>query len=55
MEIRSIYNFRWAPVVGVPKTEVAKTLVLWLRWTVGSYVGRLYTKTTSSRSVCLST
>jgi hypothetical protein len=33
MEIRSImeiYNFRRAPVVGVPIAEVANTLVSWL-------------------------
>jgi hypothetical protein len=29
--IKEIYNFRWVPVVGVPKTEVANTLVQWLR------------------------
>jgi hypothetical protein len=39
-----IYNFRQAPVVGVPIAEVAYTLVLWLRWMVNSYVGRLDTK-----------
>jgi hypothetical protein len=58
MEIRSIkeiYNFRRAPVVGVPKTEVANTSVQWLCWTAGSHVGRLDTKTTSLRSVCLHT
>jgi hypothetical protein len=55
MEIRSIteiYNFRRAPVVSVPTTKVANTLVSWLRWTAGSYVGRLDTKMTSLRSVC---
>jgi hypothetical protein len=58
MEIRSIteiYNFFRAPVVGVPITEVTKTLVSWLRWMVSSYVGRLDTKTTSLRSACLNT
>jgi hypothetical protein len=56
MEIRSITeicNFRRAPVVGVPIAKVANTLVTWLRWMAGSYVGRLDTKTTSLRSVCL--
>jgi hypothetical protein len=56
MEIRSIMetcNFRNAPVVGVPIAKVANTLVSWLRWMAGSYVGRLDTKTTSLRSSCL--
>jgi hypothetical protein len=56
MEISStneIYNFRLAPVVGVPIAEVANTLVQWLRWMISSYVGRLGTKTTSLRSACL--
>jgi hypothetical protein len=56
MEIRNItkiYKFRWAPVVGAPITEVANTLVHWLRWMAGSYVSRLDTKMTSSRSACL--
>jgi hypothetical protein len=49
-----IYNFRRASVVGVPiAAKVAKTLVSWLCWMAGSYVGRLDTKTTSSRSACL--
>jgi hypothetical protein len=58
MEIRSIteiYNFRRVSVVGVPTTKVANTLVSWLRWMAGSYVGRLDTKTTSVRSACLNT
>jgi hypothetical protein len=52
MEIRSITTickFRQTPVVGVPIAKVANTLVSWLRWIVGSYVGRLDTKTTSLR------
>jgi hypothetical protein len=56
MKIRSIakiYNFSSRPVVGVPTAKVANTLVSWLRWMAGSYVGRLDTKTTSLRSVCL--
>jgi hypothetical protein len=55
LEIRSIteiYNFRRAPVVGVPIAEVTNTLVSWLRWMVGSYVGHIDTKTTSLRSAC---
>jgi hypothetical protein len=58
MEIRSIkeiYNFRRAPMVGVPKTEVANTLVQWPCWMAGSYVGCLDTKTTSLRLACLNT
>jgi hypothetical protein len=58
MEIRSIteiYNFRRAPVVGVPIAEVANTLVSWLRWMVSSYVCHLDTKMTSLRSACLNT
>jgi hypothetical protein len=58
MEIRSItkiYNFHRARVASVPITEVANTLVQWLRWMVNSYVGRLDTKTTSLRSACLDT
>jgi hypothetical protein len=58
MEIRSImeiYNFRRAPMVGVPIAEVANTLVQWLRWMAGSYVGHMDTKTTSSKLVCLKT
>jgi hypothetical protein len=56
MEIRSIteiYNFRHASVVGVPIVEVANSLVQWLRWMAGSYVGHLDTKMASSRSACL--
>jgi hypothetical protein len=56
MEIRSIteiYNFRQAPVVGVPTAKVANTLVSWLRWMDGTYVGRLDTKMTSLRSARL--
>jgi hypothetical protein len=56
MKIRSIteiYNFRWAHVVGVHIAEVANTLASWLCWVVSSYVGRLDTKTTPSRSTCL--
>jgi hypothetical protein len=45
--------FRRVPVVGVPIAEVINTLVLWLRWMAGSYVGRLDTKMASSRSACL--
>jgi hypothetical protein len=52
--IKEIYNFCRASVVGVPIiTKVANTLVLWLRWMAGSYVGRVDTKMTSSRSACL--
>jgi hypothetical protein len=40
-------NFVGPPVVGVPITEVANTLVQWLRWIAGSYVGHLDTKTAS--------
>jgi hypothetical protein len=41
-------------VVGVPVVaKVDNTLVSWLRWVASSYVGRLDTKTTSSRSACL--
>jgi hypothetical protein len=46
-EIRSIteiYNFRQAPVVGVPIPKVANTLAQWLHWMASSYVGRLDTK-----------
>jgi hypothetical protein len=56
MQIRSIteiQNFCRAPVVGVPIAKVANTLVQWLRWMAGSYVGHLDTKTASSRSACL--
>jgi hypothetical protein len=53
--ITEIYNFRRAPVVGVPIAEVANTLVHWPRWMAGSYVGRLDTKMTSSWSACLNT
>jgi hypothetical protein len=57
MEIRSIkeiYNFRQASVVGVPiAAKVDNTLVSRLRWVASSYVGRLDTKTTSSRSAFL--
>jgi hypothetical protein len=54
MEIRSFTSttLRRAPVVGVPTVKVANTLVSWLRWMAGSYVGRLDTKTTSLRSAC---
>jgi hypothetical protein len=58
MEIRSIkeiYNFRRAPVVGVPKTEGDNTLVSRLHPVASSYVGRLDAKTTSLRSACLYT
>jgi hypothetical protein len=59
MEIKSIkeiYNYRRSPVVGVPiVTKVANTLVSWLCWMAGSYVGRLDTKMTSLRSACLNT
>jgi hypothetical protein len=40
-------------MVGVPITEVANTLVHWLHWMASSYVSRLGTETTSSRSTCL--
>jgi hypothetical protein len=56
MEIKStteICNLRQAPVVGVPTAKVANTLVSWLRWMAGSYVGRLDTKTTFLRLACL--
>jgi hypothetical protein len=53
--ITKIYNFCRAPVVGVPITKVANTLVQWLRWMVNNYVGRLDTKTTSLRSTHLNT
>jgi hypothetical protein len=56
MEIRSITeirNFRWALEVGVPIAKIANILVSWLSWMAGSYVGRLDTKTTSSRPACL--
>jgi hypothetical protein len=52
---KKIYNFRWASMVGVPIAKGANTLVSRLRWVASSYVGRLDTKTTSSRSACLST
>jgi hypothetical protein len=39
----------------VPIVEVANTLVQWLRWMAGSYVGYLDTKMTSLRSACLNT
>jgi hypothetical protein len=55
MEIRSIteiFNFRRAPVVGVPIAEVANTLVQWLCWMASSYVGRLDATTTSLRLAC---
>jgi hypothetical protein len=58
IEIRSItkiYNFRRAPVVGVPIAEVANTLASGLRWMVSSSADRLDTKTTFLRSACLST
>jgi hypothetical protein len=42
-------------MVGVPIVEVANTLVQWLRWMAGSYVGYLDTKMTSLRSACLNT
>jgi hypothetical protein len=50
-----ICNFCRPPVVGVPIAEVANTLVQWLRWMAGSYVGHLDTKTTSLRSAFLNT
>jgi hypothetical protein len=41
-------------MVGVPiVAKVDNTLVSWLCWVASSYVGRLDTKTTSSRSACL--
>jgi hypothetical protein len=45
--------FVGSPVVGVPIAEVVNTLANWLHWMASSYVGRLDTKTTSSRSACL--
>jgi hypothetical protein len=39
-----IYNFRRAPMVGVPITKVTNTLIQWLRWMASSYVGDLDTK-----------
>jgi hypothetical protein len=51
---KEIYNFRQASVVGVPiVAKVDGTLLSWLRWATSSYVGRLDTKTTSSRLACL--
>jgi hypothetical protein len=50
-----IYNFRWAPVVGVHITEVVNTLANWLSWIAGSYVGHLGTKMASLRSAFLNT
>jgi hypothetical protein len=58
MEIRNImeiYNYRRAPVVGVPIAEVANTLEQWLCWMASSYVGHLDTKVSSPRSVYLNT
>jgi hypothetical protein len=48
----SLLRFRQASVVGVPIAKVTNTLVQWLHWMASSYVGRLDTKTTSSRLVC---
>jgi hypothetical protein len=48
-----IYDFRRAPVVGVPIAEVVNTLVPWLCCMASSYVGHLGTKMTFLRSVCL--
>jgi hypothetical protein len=45
-----IYEFRRAPVVGVPTAKVANTLLQWLRWMASSYFCRLDTKMTSLRS-----
>jgi hypothetical protein len=53
ISITEIYNFHRAHVVGVPTAKVANTLVSWLHWMDGSYVGRLDTKTTSLRLACL--
>jgi hypothetical protein len=39
-----IYDFHWAPVVGVPTAKVANTLASWPCWMAGSYVGRLDTQ-----------
>jgi hypothetical protein len=50
-----IYDFRQAIMVGVPIAEVANTLVPWICWMAGGYAGRLGTKMTSMRSVCLNT
>jgi hypothetical protein len=46
MEIRSFTStiFLQAPVVDVPMAKVANTLVSWLSWMAGSYVGCLCTK-----------
>jgi hypothetical protein len=41
-------------MVGVPiVAKVDSTLFAWLRWVTSSYVGRLDTKTMSSRLACL--
>jgi hypothetical protein len=57
MEIRSItenLHISSGPlVVGVLIADVVTTLVTSLRWMADNYVGRLDTKTISSRSVCL--
>jgi hypothetical protein len=50
-----IYDFCRVPVVGVPIAEIVNTLVSWFCWMDDSYVGRLDTKMTSSRSACLNT
>jgi hypothetical protein len=52
---KEIYNFCRASVVGVPIAKVTDTLVSRPCWVASSYVGHLDTKTTSSRSACLST
>jgi hypothetical protein len=47
-----IYDFRRAPVVGVPIAKVVNTLVPWLCWVARSYVGCLGTKMALFRSAC---
>jgi hypothetical protein len=49
-----IYSFRWASMVSVAIVAMMdSTLVSRLHRVASSYVGRLDTKTTSSRSACL--
>jgi hypothetical protein len=50
-----IYDFRQALMVDVLIAEVVNTLLSWLYWMAGSYVGRLGTKMTFLKSVCLNT
>jgi hypothetical protein len=42
-------------MVGVLIAEDANTLVQWLGWMAGSYVGRMGTKMAFLRSACLNT